>query len=70
METDCKDNEISTIKSPRLHEALSPEQIEELYTVFHIAKLNKFSRQDFQDVLKKFNMVLGEEQFNTLFLKV
>ena len=62
---------INQQQSPRLHEQLSAEEIEELYNIFKLAEKAKFTPHEFREILKKFKIYFKDDkQFETLFLKV
>lgn len=70
LEVESEDN-IDYRGSPRLHEVLSPEDIEQLNKVFHQTKTaQKFSQHGLRNILNKFKIVFTEEQYKRLFLRV
>lgn len=54
----------------RLHEILSPDDIEELCEIFQQAKDKKFNPHELRELLGKYNIYFDDEQFEILFLKV
>lgn len=56
--------------SPRIHDILSPDEIEELFELFNQALNNKLTPFQLRDLLTKYNIHFTDEQFETLFLKV
>lgn len=59
-----------SITQQRLHEILSPDDIEELCEIFQQAKDNKFNPHELRELLGKYNIYFDDDQFEILFLKV